>query len=125
MRLDGSAGSLAAVGLRCLIVDDNPRFLAAAKALLEREGLHVVVASSSAEAFEHVREVRPEVVLVDIDLGEESGFDLTEALADQRVILISTHGEADFEELIADSPAAGFISKERLSAAAISATLDR
>jgi two-component system nitrate/nitrite response regulator NarL len=111
--------------VRCLIVDDNPRFLDAAKALLEREGLQVVVASCSAEAFEHVRARRPEVVLVDIDLGEESGFELTKALADLHVILISTHTEADFEELIADSSAAGFIPKEALSAETISATLGR
>ena len=111
--------------MRCLIVDDNPRFLGAAKALLERDGLQVVVASSSAEAFDHVQERQPDVVLVDIDLGEESGFELTRRLIDVRVILISTHSEADFEELIAQSPAAGFIPKEALSADAISATLGR
>jgi two-component system nitrate/nitrite response regulator NarL len=93
--------TLAAVSLRCLIVDDNARFLDAAKALLERDGLHVLVASSSAEAFEHVRRRRPDVVLVDIDLGEESGFEVTKGLAGVRVILISTHAEADFQELIA------------------------
>jgi two-component system, NarL family, nitrate/nitrite response regulator NarL len=113
------------VSLRCLIVDDNPRFLEAARALLERDGLHVVVASSSAEAFEHVQRFQLDVVLVDIDLGGESGFELTKGLPGVRVILISTHAEADFEELIAASPAAGFIPKEALSAGAISATLDR
>src|SRR4051794_16202080 len=110
--------------VRCLIVDDNRRFLEAAKALLEREGLHVVgVATCTADALEHVRELQPDVVLVDIDLGEESGFDLTKGLVDARVILISTHAEADFEELIVESSAAGFIAKEALSAEAISATL--
>ena len=111
--------------VRCLIVDDNPRFLEAAQALLEREGFHVLLARSSAEAFERVDAARPDVVLVDIDLGEESGFELTRTLADERVILISTHAEEDFEELIAQSPAAGFIPKEALSAEAISATLGR
>ena len=114
-----------AVSLRCLIVDDNPRFLEAARALLERDGLHVVVASSSAEAFEHVQRFQLDVVLVDIDLGEESGFELTKGLAGVHVILISTHAEADFEELIVESTAAGFIPKEALSADAISATLGR
>ena len=111
--------------MRCLIVDDNPRFLEAAKALLERDGLHVAVASSSAEAFEHVHVLRPDVVLVDIDLGEESGFELTRGLGHERVILNSTHAEADFEELIVESAAVGFIPKEALSADAISATLGR
>jgi DNA-binding NarL/FixJ family response regulator len=111
--------------LRCLIVDDNRRFLEAARALLEREGLNVVaVATCSAEALEHVVAHRPEVVLVDIDLGEESGFELTKGLAevqDGRIILTSTYAEADFADLIADSAAAGFIPKSDLSADAIRA----
>jgi DNA-binding NarL/FixJ family response regulator len=108
-------------------VDDNPRFLAAARALLEREGLSVVgVASCSAEAIEHVIALRPEVVIVDIDLGEESGFELTRGLEKAQaghIILTSTHAEADFADLIDDSAAAGFISKSELSAAAIRALI--
>ena len=113
------------MGLRCLIVDDNARFLEAARALLEREGLHVVgVASSAAEAIQHARDLEPEVVLVDVYLGAESGFELTKGLAEVHtasIILISTHAETDFDELIADSAAAGFIPKERLSADAVRA----
>jgi DNA-binding NarL/FixJ family response regulator len=68
--------------LRCLIVDDNPGFLAAARDLLECQGVSVVgVASTSAEARRRSRELRPDVTLVDIDLGGESGFDVVRALA--------------------------------------------
>jgi two-component system, NarL family, nitrate/nitrite response regulator NarL len=113
------------VPLRCLIVDDNTRFLEAARALLEGDGLHVVgVATCATEACERVRTLRPEVVLVDIDLGGESGFELIRSLANIHsgsIILISTHSEADFDELIAESAAAGFIAKERLSADAVRA----
>jgi DNA-binding NarL/FixJ family response regulator len=113
------------VRLRCLIVDDNASFLKAAAGLLEREGLAVVgVASSGADALMRARELRPDVVLLDIALGPESGFDvarrLVEADADgARVILISTHAEADFEDLIDAAPAAGFVAKSELSASAI------
>src|SRR5258705_13147975 len=63
--------------LRCLLVDDNEAFLEAAGGLLEREGLTVAgVASSTAEALQQARRLRPDVVLVDIGLGDESGFDL-------------------------------------------------
>jgi two-component system, NarL family, nitrate/nitrite response regulator NarL len=112
--------------LRCLIVDDSPRFLAAARGLLERQGMAVVgVASTSAEALERVRELRPDVTLVDIDLGGESGLELARRLHHQagpapaRVILVSTHAEEDYAELIAASPAVGFLSKSTLSAGAI------
>ena len=109
-----------------LIVDDNRLFLDAARGLLERQGLRVVgVAATSAEALRRAEELRPEVVLVDITLGGESGFELARRLAEHHrgggpvVILISTHSAADFAGPIADSPAAGFVPKRELSADAI------
>jgi DNA-binding NarL/FixJ family response regulator len=109
--------------LRSLIVDDNAHFLSAARTLLEREGVAVVgVASSCAEAVELAGELQPDVALVDIDLGEESGLDVARMLAGadgaelSRVVLISAYPEADFAELIAASPAVGFLSKSDVSA---------
>ena len=111
------------MALRSLIVDDNARFLSAARTLLEREGVAVVgVASSCAEAVELAGELRPDVALVDIDLGEESGFDVARRLAASNgpglapVVLISAYPEADFAELIAASPAVGFLAKSDVSA---------
>jgi CheY-like chemotaxis protein len=108
--------------VRCLLVDDNEDFADAASALLDREGVTVVgVASTSAEALQQARALRPDVVLIDIMLGNESGFDLARKLApDGRggftVILISTLSGLDLEDLIAESPAAGFLPKAELSA---------
>jgi CheY-like chemotaxis protein len=120
------------VVMRCLIVDDSPPFLAAARGLLEREGVTVVaVASTSAEALQRAEELRPDVMLVDIDLGGESGLDLARRLhreasmAPPRVILISTHAEQDYADLIAASPAVGFLPKTALSAGAIRDLLAR
>ena len=86
---------------------------------------------SSAEAVRSVRELRPEVALVDIDLGAESGLDLARRLAadlddnSPRVILISTHDEREFVKLIESSPAVGFLSKTELSAERIYQLLGR
>ena len=112
------------VSLRCLIVDDNALFLEGAAALLRREGLDVIgVASNSAQAIQLVSELRPDVVLVDIDLGDEDGLEVARQLSDispySNVILISTHSEDDLAHLIAMSPALGFVPKTRLSAQAI------
>jgi two-component system, NarL family, nitrate/nitrite response regulator NarL len=115
------------VALRCLIVDDNGSFLGAARELLEREGVDVVaVASSSSEALAQAEALRPDVVLVDVMLGEESGIDLAGRLAEmgRRVVLISTHAESDVEDLVAGSPAAGFLPKSELSAAALRRILE-
>jgi CheY-like chemotaxis protein len=112
--------------LRCLIIDDSSRFVDAARGLLEREGIVVVgTGSTGAEALERVAQLRPDVTLVDIDLGGESGFDVVRrlhedaGLAEPRVILVSTHAELDYADLIAASPAVGFLPKSALSADAI------
>jgi CheY-like chemotaxis protein len=136
--------------LRCLLVDDNDAFLETARALLERQGVQVAgVASNIAGALRQARALRPDVVLVDIGLGEESGFELARLLAAdgqdgqgaqrgqeaqrgqgaQRgradVILISAQAERDYADLIAESPAAGFLHKPELSAQRISQILNR
>jgi DNA-binding NarL/FixJ family response regulator len=107
------------VQIRCLIVDDSQPFLDAARLLLERQGLEVVgVATTSDEALRLEAELRPDVVLVDIRLGRESGFDVARRLS-STVILISTHSQNEYDEEIEASPAAGFIPKTQLSASAI------
>ena len=118
--------------LRCVIVDDSPDVLRAAGELLEREGISVVgVAETGEEAIRLVEELGPDVVLVDIDLGRESGFDLARRLAHTRhgaaspTILISTYDKADFVKPIEASPAIGFLPKSDISAAAIRRLLDQ
>jgi CheY-like chemotaxis protein len=120
------------VSMRFLLVDDSDAFLKAASVLLQREGMTVVgVASNSAEALRQARDLRPDVILVDIGLGDESGFDLARLLAQDeqggtaKVILISARAETDYGDLIAESPAAGFVVKPELSARAISRILGR
>jgi len=112
--------------LRCLIVDDNACFMEVSRTLLEKQGISVVgLAMTAAEGLQGARELEPDVVLVDIDLGADNGFDLARLLADEagpvasKVILISTHSEEDFADLVAESPALGFVAKSDLSARAI------
>jgi DNA-binding NarL/FixJ family response regulator len=112
--------------MRCLIVDDSTDFVDAVRALLKCQGVSVVgVASNSAEAQRFFEELRPDVTLVDINLGVESGFELVEHLsrvggpAQSAVILISTHAAQDFADMIETSPAVGFLSKSTLTCAAI------
>lgn len=115
---------------RVLIVDDSPAFLEAAQAVLEKEGMTVVgVASSTHEALERIQDLRPDVALVDIDLGDESGFDVARRLAAgadpaPSLIIISSHDGDDFEDLLQASPALGFVSKSALSGDAIRAVLE-
>ena len=118
--------------IRVVIVDDNSEFLDSARRLLEHQGVRVVgVASTNADGLRYVQELQPDVTLVDVNLGEESGFDLAEALQDSGdgapvpVILISTHAEPDLADMLETSPAIGFLAKSALSAGAITAAISR
>jgi len=111
---------------RCLIVDDSTRFLQVARRVLEGDDVTVVgVATGIAEALDLAGRLQPDVVLVDIDLAGESGFELARRLHEQpgatdpQVIMISTHDPEDFAELIAASPVVGFVAKAELSGRAI------
>ena len=85
----------------------------------------VGIASCTAEALRQARSLQPDVILADIELGDESGFDLAQLVAwDSEsdgavVILVSARAEADYADLIAESPAAGFLAKSALSARGI------
>ncbi|MDQ1567008.1 MAG: hypothetical protein QOF96_1888 [Actinomycetota bacterium] len=133
MRNADPVAILTAMALRCLIVDDNTGFLRSARLLLEREGIEVVaVASTGDEARRLSEALRPDVILVDVDLGPESGFEVAGRLRERTagttppdVILISLHAEEDLADLIATSPALGFIAKPLLSAPAIHELLGR
>ena len=122
----GHCGDTERVPLRCFLVDDNDAFLQAASAGLQREGVIVAgVASTTAEALRQIEVLRPDVILIDIGLGDEDGFDLARHLARNgdgsgaTLIMISSTPEADYAELIAESPVAGFLAKAELSAGGI------
>jgi DNA-binding NarL/FixJ family response regulator len=116
--------------LRCVIVDDDPSFLEAARALLEADGVTVAgTASTGASAVRQVDALRPDVVLIDIRLGRESGFNAARQLAagdsHAALIMISTYAEADYADLLAESPVIGFLPKAELSGPAIHRILAR
>jgi two-component system, NarL family, nitrate/nitrite response regulator NarL len=122
---------LGAEPLRCVIVDDNADFLDVASRLLERGGVAIVgVASTTAEALSRTEELRPDVTLVDVHLGAESGFELARQLhsdhgrANPAVILTSASPEQEFSAMLAASPALGFVRKGALSAGEIRRLVD-
>jgi DNA-binding NarL/FixJ family response regulator len=115
------------VSLRCLIVDDNPGFRAQLRALLQEQGIDVVGdAASGLEACAQIAELRPDVALIDIDLGGESGLTLARRLRQRvsrserpDVIMISAHAESEYADLIEPGSAVGFLPKTDLSATTI------
>ncbi|WP_261779036.1 MULTISPECIES: response regulator [unclassified Rhodococcus (in: high G+C Gram-positive bacteria)] len=111
---------------RCLIVDDSAAFCAAAKTVLFEAGAAVVgTAATSADAVVVANTISPQLIIVDIDLGAESGFDVVEMLStgdrdpQPAIVLVSTHDETDFMDLIDVSSAVGFLPKFELSATSL------
>jgi DNA-binding NarL/FixJ family response regulator len=121
----------AAMPLTCLIVDDSPQFFEAARQLLDDDGITVVgFAATSDQAVDETSALRPDVALVDVDLGTESGFDVAERLAGlphggPAVVLISAESGSELAEPVDASSALGFVSKTDLSGDAIRKLLAR
>jgi DNA-binding NarL/FixJ family response regulator len=103
---------------RAIVVDDHAAFRASARRLLELTGYDVVAeAGDGASGLALVRELQPELVLLDVALPDMSGFDVAEALAGgtAAVILVSSRDPADLGRRARESGAVGFIPKDRLS----------
>ena len=112
------------MGKTVLIVDDHPSFRASARRMLEADGYQVVgEAADASSAVDAVRELQPDVVLLDIRLPDADGFQVAERLAANgaapAIVLTSSRERSDFAYEIVASPADGFIPKSELSAEAI------
>ena len=115
--------------LNVLIVDDHPGFRANARALLEAEGFEVVgEAEDGASALRAAAALAPDLVLLDVQLPDQSGFEIAKRLTNggggPAVVLVSTRDESDFGPLVARSGARGFIPKAELAGATLAALLD-
>ena len=109
-----------------LIVDDHAAFRHSASALLEAEGFRVIgQAADGTDAVEQAGRLRPEVVLLDIQLPDADGFAVAERLAAlpdaPRVVLISSREASAYGNRVRDAPARGFIAKRELSGEALAA----
>jgi DNA-binding NarL/FixJ family response regulator len=111
-----------------LIVDDHPSFRSTARALLEAEGFDVLgEASDGQEAIVAAEALRPDLVLLDVQLPDQTGFDVASTLTANglcvSVILVSSRDGSDYGPLVEESGALGFVAKGELSGARIAALL--
>ena len=108
-----------------LIVDDHPSFRSSAHAILEADGFEVVGESpDGASGLADAKRLRPDVVLLDVQLPDASGFDVCAELASScAVVLVSSRDRSDYGEQIACCGACGFVAKDELSGAAVRALL--
>jgi DNA-binding NarL/FixJ family response regulator len=111
-----------------LIVDDHAGFRAGARALLEAEGFDVLgEAADGQSAVEQARRLRPQVVLLDVQLPGMDGFAVAERLAAEpaapAVVLISSRGQGAFRKRLEATPARGFITKAEFSGECLTSLL--
>jgi DNA-binding NarL/FixJ family response regulator len=112
------------MGKTVLIVDDHDGFRASAREVLEMEGFDVVgEAGDAASAVRAARELRPDIVLLDVQLPDLDGVELSKKIGAEdggtEIVLISSRDVSFLAGALADCPACGFISKSELSGAAL------
>lgn len=115
---------------RLLIVDDDPRFRQLMKLLLADAPEFEVVgeAHKGSSALTVAREVGPDVILLDVNLPDTTGFELAPQLSAEAesasIVMTSSRGDDTYEQLAQEAGASGFVPKEELSAAALARALD-
>jgi DNA-binding NarL/FixJ family response regulator len=111
-----------------LVVDDHAGFRARVRQLLEADGYVVVgEAGDGATAMSETDRLRPDLVLLDVQLPDQDGFDvsaqITEGENAPAVVLTSSRDWSDSTELIVRSGARGFLPKDELSDSALAELL--
>jgi DNA-binding NarL/FixJ family response regulator len=119
----------AAMPKTVVIADDHPSFRASARAILQAEGFEVIgEAEDGASALAAVRDLEPDVLLLDVQLPDLDGFAVCRECSDNggapAVVLVSSRDACDYGGLIEQSGARGFIAKAELSGAALADLLD-
>lgn len=130
-RIPGRSQLCHDLGVACtvLIVDDHPSFRATARQLLQTEGFRVVgEAENGVTALRAVEELRPDLVLLDVNLPDFDGFEVTARLCTNgnppAIVLTSSRDASDFGPLVEESGARGFVPKGELSGAALATLLE-
>jgi DNA-binding NarL/FixJ family response regulator len=113
---------------RVIVVDDHPGFRRSAKALLAAEGFEVVgEAEDGASALDAAAALAPEVVVLDVQLPDIDGFEVTRRLLaeqpDLRIVLVSSRDRSQYGPLIEQCGAVGFVAKGDLSGDALEGIL--
>jgi DNA-binding NarL/FixJ family response regulator len=116
------------VPLRVLIVDDHPSFRATAKVLLVAEGYDVIgEADTGAEAVRLAKELQPDLVVLDVQLPDLNGFEVTALLRglEPPPEVVLTSSRDDYTAAVVGTGARGFLPKDALSGKAIDGLLSR
>jgi DNA-binding NarL/FixJ family response regulator len=111
-----------------LIVDDSDDFRHSARLLLEDDGFEIVGEAEDGDgAINQVERLQPALVVLDVQLAQDDGFDVAEALAARAdppiVVMVSTRAASTYAERLATTPARGFIAKADLSGETLAAMI--
>jgi len=114
---------------RVLVVDDHPSFRRCARRLLVAEGFEVVGEAADGEsALALSVELEPDLVLLDVQLPDIDGFEVTSRLLERdprlEIVLVSSRDRMSYGPMIERSGARGFISKDELSGAELERLLE-
>jgi DNA-binding NarL/FixJ family response regulator len=126
MRYTHPSVTIFGVGPTVLIVDDHAAFRSFARALLEADGFDVIgEAEDGASALAAFAQLRPAIVVLDVQLPDLDGFGVAQRLSEEadppRVVLVSSRDASSYRRRLAETPARGFIQKNELTGVTLSA----
>lgn len=128
MPWSGWRATICRVTRTVLIVDDHEGFRSIARGLLEADGFEVVGEAADGEsAISEAKRLRPQLILLDIQLPDIDGFEVASRLDEARdspvVVLTSSRDAGSYRRRLTFSPARAFIPKAELSGDALAALI--
>lgn len=103
---------------RLLCVDDSPELLDVVVDLLQSDFMIVGKLCSGSAALAETANLRPDIILLDVDLGDMSGFQVAEQLriagCPSSIVFLSVHEGLDFTQAARDLGAAGYVFKSQI-----------
>jgi two-component system nitrate/nitrite response regulator NarL len=104
---------------RLVCVDDSPDMLDTLADLLQSEFMIVGKLTSGSAALDETVNLKPDVILMDVDLGDMSGFRVAEQLrstdCSAKIVFLSVHESIDFIQAGRELGAAGYVFKSQIT----------
>ena len=111
--------------LRILLADDNAAILNFVTRILERKFKVVGAVTEGRLVLQHAPALRPDIIVLDIAMGEMNGFEVARELdvlrCPSKIIFLTVHQEFEFVQAAFDAGASGYVYKSRLSTDLIAA----
>ena len=105
--------------LRILLADDNPAILDMLKRMLQKDFEIAGAVNNAASVLREAPELKPDVIVLDVSMGDLNGFDVTRQLratkSTAKIVFLTVHEDFEFIRAAFDAGASGYVFKSRMN----------